>query len=59
MIFAKYRVAQKWVNLKQSVVLTGMFKIKSARQFVEQFHSIVGGALNMEELILKIFSQIR
>jgi hypothetical protein len=58
MIFAKYRVAQKSVYLKYSVVLTGMFTIKPASQFVEQFHNVVSCALNMEDLISKYFRKL-
>jgi hypothetical protein len=48
-----YRVTQESANLKYSLVLTGMFQFKSPRQIIERFHSIVGCALNMENLILK------
>jgi hypothetical protein len=47
----KYKVTQKSVNLKQSFVLTGMFGIKPASQFVELYHSVVSCALNTEDLI--------
>jgi hypothetical protein len=52
-ISRKYRVDQKSVNLKYSLVLTGMFRFKTASQFVERFHSPVGCALNMESLTSK------
>jgi hypothetical protein len=46
----KYTVAQKSVNLKQSVILTGILKFKPASQFLERYHSVLSRALNMEDL---------
>jgi hypothetical protein len=40
-IIKKYRVAQKVVNLKRSLVLKGMFRFKPASVFTEQYHSDV------------------
>jgi hypothetical protein len=37
----KYRVAQKLVSLKYSLLLTGMFIFKPTSQFVERYHSVV------------------
>jgi hypothetical protein len=34
-------MAQKSVNLRHSVVLTGMLTFKATRQFVERYHSVV------------------
>jgi hypothetical protein len=42
-----YRVAQNSVSLKHSLLLTGMIRYKPASQFVERYHSVVSGALNM------------
>jgi hypothetical protein len=49
--YPRYRVPQKSVNLKHSLVLTGMFRFKPASQFVERYHSVVGCALDTEDLI--------
>jgi hypothetical protein len=35
------RVAQESLNLKHSLVLTGMFSFKPASQFEERYHSVV------------------
>jgi hypothetical protein len=51
-------VARKSVNLKHSIVLTGMFSLKTARQFVERYHRVVNSALDMEGLILKNICKI-
>jgi hypothetical protein len=40
-------VAEVSVNLKYSLVLTGMFRFKFAGQFVERYHSVVSRALNL------------
>jgi hypothetical protein len=48
-------VAQKSVNLKHSLVVTGMFRFKPATQFVERYHSVVSCALNTEDLISNNF----
>jgi hypothetical protein len=53
----KYRVTQTLVNLKQSLVLNGTFRFKPTSQFVERYQSVMGCALNMEELISKIFGK--
>jgi hypothetical protein len=45
------RMAQQSVNLKCSLVLTGMFRLKPASQFVEVYRRIVNCALKMEEFI--------
>jgi hypothetical protein len=37
----EYRVAKKSVNLEHFSILTGMFRIKTARQFMERYHSVV------------------
>jgi hypothetical protein len=39
-----YRVAQKSVNLKHYLVLTGMLRFKPASQFVERFHRVMSRA---------------
>jgi hypothetical protein len=49
------RMPQKPVNLKYSLVLTGMFGFKPANQYVERYHSVVNGALNMEDIISNNF----
>jgi hypothetical protein len=46
--------AQKSVNLKYSVVSTGMFRFKPASQFVEWYHSVVSCALDMEDHVKKM-----
>ncbi|PNF27028.1 hypothetical protein B7P43_G10396, partial [Cryptotermes secundus] len=46
-----YRLAQKPVNLKHYLVLTGVFRFKAARQFGQRYHSVVSCALNVEDLI--------
>jgi hypothetical protein len=48
----KYRLGKTSVNLKYSLVLTEMFRLRPASQFVERYHSIFSCALNMEDLIL-------
>jgi hypothetical protein len=48
----KYRVAQKSVNLKYSLLLKGMFGLLPTYQFVEQYHRIGSSALNVEDLVL-------
>jgi hypothetical protein len=50
-----YRVAQKSVNLKHSLVLEGMFRFKPVSKFVERYHSAVNCALSMEDLISNSF----
>jgi hypothetical protein len=50
----KYRVAQKPVNLKHSLI-NGMVRFKPASQFVELYHSIVSCAFSMKDLILNSF----
>jgi hypothetical protein len=50
-----YRVPQKSVNLKHSLVLTRMFTFKRAIQFLERYNSVVSCAFNMEDLILDNF----
>jgi ABC-type Na+ transport system ATPase subunit NatA len=47
------QTGQKSVNLKYSLVLTGMLRLKPASQHVQRYHSVVSCALNMEELISK------
>jgi hypothetical protein len=49
------QMVQKSVNMKYSLVLTGIFRFKPKSQFVEQYYSIVSCALNMEDPILKNF----
>jgi hypothetical protein len=46
-----HRVAQKSVNRKYSLVITGMFRFKLFSQFVERYRSVVSCVLNMEDLI--------
>jgi hypothetical protein len=46
---SKYRVAEKSVNLKHPLVLMGVFRFKPASQYVQQYHSVVSCALNMED----------
>jgi hypothetical protein len=43
------------VDLKHSLVLTGMFRFKPANSFVEQYHSVVSCAFNIEVLISSNF----
>jgi hypothetical protein len=50
-----HRVIQKSVNLKHSLVLTGVFSFETADQFVERCHSVVSCVMNMKDLFLKIF----
>jgi hypothetical protein len=52
-------MAQKSVNLKHSLALTGMFRIKPASQFVERYHRVVSCASNMEDLIPNSFRKFR
>jgi hypothetical protein len=54
-IHIKYRVVQKSVKLKYSVVLTVMFRFKVTSQFVERYRSAVICAVDMEVLILNNF----
>jgi hypothetical protein len=54
-----YRVAHKSVNLKDSLVLKERFRIKAASQVVEQCHSLVSCALNMEDLMTINFCKFR
>jgi hypothetical protein len=49
-------VTQKSVNIKYSVVLTGMFKFQNVSQFVERQHSEVSCVLSNEDLIWYNFS---
>jgi hypothetical protein len=49
-----HRVAQKSVNLKHFLVLTGTFKFKPASQLIERYLIAVSCVLNMEDLISKI-----
>jgi hypothetical protein len=44
-------VAQKSVNPKHSLVVTGMFRFTPASQYAERYRSVVSCALNMEGLI--------
>jgi hypothetical protein len=46
-------MAQNSVNLKHSLVLTGIFIFKAASQFGERYHGVVSCALTMEDLISK------
>jgi hypothetical protein len=39
---------KKSANLEHSLVLTGIFIFKPARQFAERYHSVVNFALNIE-----------
>jgi hypothetical protein len=45
------------VNLKYSLVLTGMFKFKAARPHVERYHSVVSHTLNVVSLISNNFGK--
>jgi hypothetical protein len=47
-----YRIVHRSLNLKHSLVLTGMFRFKPTNQFAERCHSVVGCALNVEDFIL-------
>jgi hypothetical protein len=51
-------MAQKSVNLKHSLVLTGMFIFEPGSQFVERYHSVASCALNMEGLIPNNFCKL-
>jgi hypothetical protein len=44
-------MAQRSVNLKHYLVLTGMLRFKPDSQFVEGYHNPVSPALNVEDLI--------
>jgi hypothetical protein len=55
MFYALYRVAQKTVNLKYFLLLTGMFGFKLASQFSERYHSVVSCAPHMEDLVSNNF----
>jgi hypothetical protein len=46
-------MTQKLVNLKNSPILMGELRFKSASEFLEQYHSVVSFALKMEEPIWK------
>jgi hypothetical protein len=48
-----YRVAQKSLNLKYSLVLTGMFRLKPSIKFIERHHSLVCFAPKLEDHISK------
>jgi hypothetical protein len=48
---ALYRLTQKSVTLKYSLVLTGMFLFKPASECVERYHSVESCALNVESFI--------
>jgi hypothetical protein len=50
--------ARKLVNLKHSLVLMGMLRFKPVNQFIEQYHSIMSRALNMEDLISNNFNKL-
>jgi hypothetical protein len=50
-----YRVTQKSVNIKHSLISVGMFRLKPASQFVQWHYGIVSCALNMKTLISKNF----
>jgi hypothetical protein len=50
-------MTQKSVNLKHSLVLTGMFRFKPGSQFAERYHSVVSRALNMGDVISNYFSK--
>jgi hypothetical protein len=52
-IYNAYKETQKSVNLKHSLLLTGLSRFKPASQFVERFRSIMSCELNMEDLISK------
>jgi hypothetical protein len=54
----KYRMAQKSVNLKHSLVLMGMFRFKPVIHSVKGHHSVVSCALNTEDLILSNFYKL-
>jgi hypothetical protein len=45
-------VAEKSTNLKDSLVLAGMFRFMPTSQFVERYHSV---ELNMEDFITNNF----
>jgi hypothetical protein len=53
----KYRVAQKSVNPKHSIMLIEMLRFKPASQFAEHCHSVVSSSLNIASLISKNFSK--
>jgi hypothetical protein len=48
-----YGLIQKIVNLKCSVILIEMFRVKPSSQFAEWHHRFLSCALNIEDLILK------
>jgi hypothetical protein len=50
-----YKVPQKLVNVKHSLVLTGMLRFTPASQLVERYHSVAVCAVNMEDLIQNNF----
>jgi hypothetical protein len=50
-----YRMAQKSINLKYYIVLTGMFCFKPPSQFMEEYHSGVTCAPNTEDVIKNNF----
>jgi hypothetical protein len=54
----KYRVAQKSVNLKHSLMLTEMFRFKPASQFAESDHSAVSSALSIADFISNNFCKL-
>jgi hypothetical protein len=58
LFFYKYRAAQKPVNLKHSLLLTRMFKLKLTSQYVERYHNVMSYALNTEDLISNNFSEL-
>jgi hypothetical protein len=41
------------INLKHSLVLTGMFRSQPANQLVEGYYSVVSCALNKDNLVSK------
>jgi hypothetical protein len=45
-------MAQKLVDLKHSLVLMGMFRLKPIIHSVKLYHSIESRAMNTEDLIL-------
>jgi hypothetical protein len=46
-----YRVPQKKFNLKHSSILKGVFRFKTASQFVEECHNVVSCAINVKNLL--------
>jgi hypothetical protein len=48
-------MAQKSINIKHSLLLTGMFRFKPAIQFGEPYHSVLICLYNMEDIICNKF----